>query len=184
MNGRGLLLALAAVLVVAGSAFAWGGQGRPGQGPRFSGAGRWECRAPDGVGQFGGRGAMMGGGFGRFGADLPEAMQEKVLEMRKIQHEMALALMEKDVDKAKVMALHEKKMGLRNEVSKWRFEQRLNMMADEKNPMMRGGGMWRQHRMGNFRNGGWDERQEWLKNRMENRQENRQQNRQQGQPNA
>lgn len=164
MNGRGLLLAAAALLVVAGSAFAWGGQGRPGQMQRFSEDRQWERRGPGGVAAFRG--------------DLPEAMQEKVLEMRKVQHEMALALMEKDVDKAKVTALHKKRMVLRNEISRWRFEQGLNRAAGEKNPIMRGG-MWRQDRPENRRNGGWEERREWRNDRegsRENRQDFRRQN--------
>lgn len=198
MNGRGLLLAAVALLVVAGSAFAWGGGQRaarvecPDCGNMVEGQ-AWTCQSP----RFGDRNQPVnrqvrwndgrGMRFGRFDGELPEAMQEKVLEMRKVQHEIALALMEKDVDKAKVTALHEKRMALRNEISRWRFEQGLNRAAGEKNPMMRGG-MWRQDRPENRRNGGWDERREWRENRQENRQQNRQDNRrpnwQQNRPNA
>lgn len=64
--------------------------------------------------------------------EVPNEIKAKMTEMQKNRHEIALAMLEESVDKTKVRSLYEKKLTLRNELSKWWFEQRLNALPEKK----------------------------------------------------
>lgn len=131
-----IALATLLVVVLATGAFAWGGHG-----------------GGYGHGGWGGRGGMGGGfggcGFGRMGgwgmgqgyrqadgnvapytlpngAQIPQNIIAKMDEMQRINADLNAAMYGGNIDQAKAKALFQKQQTLRNELSKWFFDQYLN----------------------------------------------------------
>ncbi len=135
-----LVAVVVAVLVVAASAFAFAGyrDGRRNFCPMFGNRAEFQQES----GMYGQemmrRGEREGarslrGSWKRGNENIPEEIRTKMTEMIKIRHEMALAYLEDTVDKEKVRSLFEKQLTLRNDISRWHFEQRLNAPRPEKN---------------------------------------------------
>lgn len=176
MSGIIAAAALVGILVLAGSAFAWGGP-RGGQGMMSRPDGRSWSQGSKQWNQDGGqwnqgnrqwnqggrqwnqgnrqwnqggrqwkKGAPMGGGYyhhqgGRFmmgnqgfcgpmgmRIEIPKEIQDKQTEAYKLAQEMGNEMGKKPMDRAKVEELYKKRLDLRNEISLWRMNQRLDMV--------------------------------------------------------
>lgn len=143
MKARILVLSAAAVFLLATSALAWGGRGRADFGggcPMFSGPSMDGCSMMGGpMGERevmrGQGGPMCGQGFrgrGMAGREVPAEIRAKMTEMMRTRYEMKLALLDEKPDRGKITALFEKGLALRNELAKWRFEQRMNSLSEKK----------------------------------------------------
>ena len=153
-SGKTLILVLAVVLVTAGSAFAYGGQGRQPMGargmPNQAGnqmmqqqmPGQWQAGSQQMQGQrkgghrMGGRGcsSMQGQNFGgrRTGMwaniEIPQEIRDKQTEMRKLSIDMRNEMGKNPINRSAIEDLYKKRVELRNELSGWRMTQRLDMM--------------------------------------------------------
>ena len=150
MNGTIAAVVCAAVLLTAGSALAWGGRGgkatggqqgmmnqqnaqtqfqpgqrmmNPGMNPRMAG--------PMANQQMMGRRGNFGNG-GRMGmwasVEIPQEIKDKQTEMAKLSLEMRNEMGKKPIDRTKIEELYKKRVELRNELSGWRMQQRLDMI--------------------------------------------------------
>lgn len=158
VNGKIFATVLVVVLLTAGSAFAWGGRDNKNFGPRSQAGGQqWEQRgAGQGMmdcgrgnrmmGRMGGRRSfgptegqhMMGSRRGNFGnsgrmglwasVEIPQEIKDKQAEMGKLSIDMRNEMGKKPIDRTKIEELYKKHLELRNELSGWRFQQKLNMI--------------------------------------------------------
>ncbi|GAB1485323.1 hypothetical protein MASR2M79_03700 [Aminivibrio sp.] len=153
LSGKTLILVLAIVLVTAGSAFAWGGRsGRPmgAQGmPNQPGGQMWQQQMPGqwqggpqqmqrqgrGGHRMGGRGCSFmdgqrfGGRTGMWGAiEIPQEIRDKQTEMAKLSIEMRNEMGKNPINRSAIEELYKKRVELRNELSGWRMQQRLDLM--------------------------------------------------------
>ena len=126
-----LLVAVLTVLV-AGAAFAGGGKRQGGyRGGRMWGAGYGggACCMP-----YGGRGYGYGPYGGRMNADrtnvpeIPQEIREKFAEAQKTAIDLRTELGKNPIDREKALELHAKHRALMNEISEWRFKQRLDAL--------------------------------------------------------
>lgn len=114
----------------------------PGTNPRMSGPMANRQMTGRG-GNFGGRCVagnqqqMMGrrGNFGNSGrmgmwasVEIPQEIKDKQTEMAKLSLEMRNEMGKKPIDRTKIDELYKKRVELRNELSAWRFQQRLDMI--------------------------------------------------------
>ena len=152
-SGKTLILVLAVVLVTAGSAFAYGGQGRQPMGargmPNQAGnqmmqqqmPGQWQGgpqqmqRQGRGGHRMGGRGCSIDGqrfGGGRMGMwgniEIPQEIRDKQAEMGKLSIEMRNEMGKNPINRSAIEDLYKKRVELRNDLSGWRMKQRLDMM--------------------------------------------------------
>ena len=142
-SGKTLILVLAVVLVTAGSAFAYGGRGRQPMGaqgmPNQAGnqmmmqqqmPGQWQAGSQQMQRQ--GRGGHRMGGGGRMGMwaaiEIPQEIRDKQTEMRKLSIEMRNEMGKNPINRSAIEELYKKRVELRNELSRWRMTQRLDMM--------------------------------------------------------
>jgi len=153
------IAAIIAVLTVAGTAFA-GGHGRrrnmPRGGPAYMGQGYSGCcTMAQGGRQYGNRGMRMGYGgcgmmmygggrgagwdcpvwgdskAGRGVPQIPQEMQDKMNEMRKTMEELQAEFRNRPINREKVFELHAKHFSLRQEMSEWCLNQRLDALGAE-----------------------------------------------------
>ncbi len=119
------------------------GQGRmnPGTNPRMAGpmANRQMMGRRGNFGNSGpaGNQQMMGrrgnaGNSGRMGmwasVEIPQEIRDKQTEMSKLSLEMRNEMGKKPIDRTKIDELYKKRVELRNELSGWRMQQRLDMI--------------------------------------------------------
>jgi hypothetical protein len=77
---------------------------------------------------------MKGGTAGRgtmsvwANVEIPQEIQDKQAEMQKLSVEMRAEMQKNPVDRAKVEELHKKRFELRDALSNWRMQQRLDMI--------------------------------------------------------
>ena len=85
---------------------------------------------------------MMGrrGNFGNSGrmgmwasVEIPQEIKDKQTEMAKLSLEMRNEMGKKPIDRTKIEDLYKKRVELRNELSGWRFQQKLNMIEKLQN---------------------------------------------------
>lgn len=143
VNGKIFATVLVVVLLTAGSAFAWGGRDNKNFGPRSHADGqRWEQRGSGWgimdctrgsrmMGRMGGRRGNFGNS-GRMGmwasVEIPQEIKDKQAEMGKLSIDMRNEMGKKPIDRTKIEELYKKHLELRNELSGWRFQQKLNMI--------------------------------------------------------
>ena len=143
-SGKTLIVVLTVVLVTAGSAFAYGGQGRQSgaQGmPNQAGnqmmmqqmqqqmPGQWQAGSQQMRGQGRGGHKMGGGRMGMWGAiEIPQEIRDKQAEMGKLSIEMRNEMGKNPINRSAIEELYKKRVELRNELSGWRMKQRLDMM--------------------------------------------------------
>lgn len=65
--------------------------------------------------------------------NVPQEIQNKWNEMRRARLEMQLELSQPQINREKARSLHEKILGLRQEVSRWMFNQRLDATTPQSN---------------------------------------------------
>ena len=80
-----------------------------------------------------GRGASGGmGGRGMMGAwanvEIPQEIRDKQVEMQKLSIDMRAEMQKKPIDRAKVEELYKKRVELRDALSGWRMQQKLDMI--------------------------------------------------------
>ena len=146
MNGTIAAVVCAAVLLTAGSALAWGGRGGKAMGGQQGMMNQQNAQTqfqpgqrmmnPGMAGPLGNR-QMMGrrGNFGNSGrmgmwasVEIPQEIKDKQTEMAKLSLEMRNEMGKKPIDRTKIDELYKKRVELRNELSAWRFQQRLDMI--------------------------------------------------------
>lgn len=72
------------------------------------------------------------GNNGRMGmwasVEIPQEIKDKQAEMGKLSIDMRNEMGKKPIDRTKIEELYKKHLELRNELSGWRFQQKLNMI--------------------------------------------------------
>lgn len=150
------MITVVAVLSLAGSALAYGGgmyhgqHGNRGNGHHHHNQQGFNCDLCGQAGQSwqsgqkyapgsqnGGNGPvanmpcrMMPGGRsnGRWAADVPQEMRDKMVEAEKLKIDLRAEMSKLQVDKAKAMEIWKKHRALKNEIAEWSFAQRLEQM--------------------------------------------------------
>jgi len=132
MKRVAVVIAVVAVLAMAGSALAWHGKGPGGMARGVFPERMAQAPGCGGCGGCGYGNLSMGPGRGpggfRAGAlagapQLPAELQAKVQEMRKFRLQLQLLMMEDKVDEAKAREIFQKVQGLRNEMAEWHFNE-------------------------------------------------------------
>ena len=93
--------------------------------------GNYENNCPAGSQQMMGRMGNFANG-GRMGmwasVEIPQEIRDKQTEMAKLSLEMRNEMGKKPIDRTKIEELYKKRVELRNELSGWRFQQKLNLI--------------------------------------------------------
>ena len=127
------IVVIVVVLAAAGGAFAddWGHGRRGGHGYGWNGqGGRGAAPMQDGRGMYGHGHMGMGGGhcyaYGANNAEMPQEIKDKLTEAEKTAVDLRAEMGKSTIDRAKVTELHTKYSSLRQAVSDWCFQQRLD----------------------------------------------------------